>query len=343
MSACRAPSPRRGFTVVEMTIALTGLAVLLLLATAGLKVETGLLRGMASTSVTEVRVQDALQRLEKELAFARGERPIAILASGLGGGGSTATVASTARFPDEGWLLLSRGTAAEERVFYATSDASTFVGLDRGQQCTDGVAHAAGSEVLWSGLAEPVANQTNPPASQFDGRALGFGGATFFRGDGTGFSYCVPTDPAGGTNYFDGEQITWGATVNGTPTLSGRSAIYFAPLETLTEANANADLNRDGDRLDTFDVGQLRRRSWDESNPDQEVPFVALCPTMLLQERCNWGGDLDGDGFDDPLFLWNETTRQLDVRLFVMVRGDGGTVRVRRARTTIFLRNATTP
>jgi hypothetical protein len=59
----------------------------------------------------------------------------------------------------------------------------------------------------------------------------------------------------------------------------------------------------------------------------------------VLQERCNRGGDLDGDGFDDPLFLWDPMARRLHVRIFVLGNGVEEMPLVRRVESVIYLRN----
>ena len=130
------------------------------------------------------------------------------------------------------------------------------------------------------------------------------------------------------------------ATVNGKHTLNGWSAFYFAPSLSLNEAELSSDLNRDGDREDVFDLGRIRLRSWDAADPKTPIQDVGLGPNVVLQERCRPGGDLDGDGFADPLLLWNASARRLHVRLFCAGQSAGGKYLVRRAESTIFLRNA---
>jgi hypothetical protein len=194
-------------------------------------------------------------------------------------------------------------------------------------------------EILWAGLAEPIAEQFAPPAESFDGIALEEGVGVFFRGAGAGVSYRVPVDPAGGTDYLNGEDIQWGSVVGGVPLLSGWSAIEYVPVTSFTEAETGDDVNNDGDTLDTFDVGQLRRRVWDTNAPGGPVDDLGLGPTAILQEQCNWGSDLDGDGFEDPMFLWNESARTLHIRLFLVGRSVKDIPIVRRVDSVIFLRN----
>jgi len=59
----------------------------------------------------------------------------------------------------------------------------------------------------------------------------------------------------------------------------------------------------------------------------------------VLQERCNWGSDLDGDGFDDPLFMWEPETGCLHVRLFLAAGTVNGRQSVREIESILYLRN----
>jgi hypothetical protein len=192
---------------------------------------------------------------------------------------------------------------------------------------------------MWAGLAEVLAQQDAPDAEDFDGLVDLPGRNLFFRGDGTGFSYRVPTDPAGGTDYLDGDELRWGATVAGQPTLDGWACLHFVPRYVYAEAETGDDVNRDGDRTDVFEIGQIRRRTWNTTNPAVPASDLGLGPTVVVQERCNRGGDLDGDGFDDPIFLWDRDGRQLNVRLFVLGRANMDVPILRRVEATIFLRN----
>ena len=99
------------------------------------------------------------------------------------------------------------------------------------------------------------------------------------------------------------------------------------------------DLNGDRDTDDVFDVGQLRRSCWDTDDPSSQPSSLGMGPANVLQERCNWGGDLDGDGFDDPIFLWDPATRELRVRLFVIGMTLDQIPLVRRVEAAQFLRN----
>ena len=335
-------SQAAGFTVLEMVFASSLVLVVMGVAFQAIHRETQALRVATALGDAEAGLQETLARLEGSLRFSRGYTPNAWSQSALGPADTILSVDSTEAFPNDGWLVVNPGQANEERMQYTglTPDAE-LRGLQRGMACTPGSAHGTGSQVLWAGSALPIADQVAPPPSQFDGQSAEPGGALFFRGPGCGFSYCAPVDPTGGTDYLVGTDVQWGAVVDGTPLVGGGAAVYFAPRDTAVEATLAIDLNQDGDQDDAFDVGQLRLRCWDAANPAAGSTDVALSSPMLIQEQCNWGGDLDGDGFEDPMFLWDEERRRLRVRLFALVSMDEGTV-LRQAQTTLFLKNSPT-
>jgi hypothetical protein len=214
-------------------------------------------------------------------------------------------------------------------------------GLVRGVQCTSSISHGVQAEVLWQGVAEPLAQQDPPPGpGEFDGVAMETAGPVFFRGDGTGFSYRVPISPDGDGDYLDGSDLKWGAEVPGVgETRDGWHAVYFSPRLTFDESIHGDDVNGDDDTDDVFDVGQLRRVTWDTSDPAVPAFDVGIGPTALLQERCNYGGDLDGDGFDDPLFLWDPWTNELHVRMVLISTARQDDPLVRQIESVMFLRN----
>lgn len=333
---------RAGYTIVELALAGTILAVVLMSIVSVTMRDETLTRSALSVGVAETRAQEMLAVVERELVHARGASPRATLTQTLGPSDTSAiVVSSTLGFPDTGYALIDRGSGAVERVRYGGLDATRtrLVGLERGFGCTSGVAHGTGTEVLWGGLAEPIALQTNPPVTAYDGIARESTGDVFYRGDGSGFSYRVPTDPTGGTNYMVGGDVRWGAVVDDVPTLDGWAALYYEPSESYDESVGGYDLNGDGDTTDVFDVGQIRKRTWDTSNPAARVRVLGLGPTVVVQERCRWGSDLDGDGRNDPIFLWDATLRRLHVRLFVLGTSSSSRPIVRKVDTTIFLRN----
>lgn len=337
--------PRSGSLLVETLIALSLLTLVLLSSMA--MVESGRRFSDSTLQITNVEdlAQQMLFRIEHELARATGAsgNPVATLTAPLTAGETALLqVPSTAGFPPRGWLLLDRGSANEERLAYASiAGLVHFAGLTRGEQCTGVFDHAQDGDldVLWAGLAEPLEDQVAPAASEYDGIALEAGQGIYFRGDGVGFSYRVPVDPSGGNNPLSGHDLQWGAVVTGVgPTLDGWSALVFQPERLYVEADTGDDVNRDGDTLDTYDVGQIRRLTWDTSDPTR-FDDLGLGPSNVLQERCNWGGDLDSDGFADPIFLWDARQSLLHVRLFLL----GATIEnvpiVRAVESVVYLRN----
>lgn len=331
-------------SLVEVMVALSILIVLLVGVMSSMMHQAQSLGSQAGLTYGESRARDVLARMEQELAFARTDVPTAWIVGDVGtGAASSVQVDSTLGFPDQGMLLFDRGGLFEERAWYQGFDApnSRFTELLRGQLCTDASDHLDGTQVRWAPFAEALENQAAPAANQWEGRSLELEGPTFFRGDGTGFSFRVPTDPAGGNQYFAGAEVTWGATVNGTPLATGGCAFYFEPMATVSEAAQNYDCNLDGDRLDVFDLGRLRWRTWDGADGAVRATDVALCGPMILQEQCNWGGDMNNDGFDDPMFLWLPDRSTLRIRLTALIGATGNRPVVRRLDSALFLRNNT--
>lgn len=333
---------RLGMTLIEMTFASAIISVILLSSFALLGRDSHLAHSTLGISIAEMKAQQMLRKIEGELSDVRGATLNAVITAECASGQTNfLQVDSTLGFPDEGMLLIARGTANEEIVRYNGLNAAgrRFLNLQRGQDCTGASLQARNTDVMWIGLAQPIELQTNPPADLWDGTAMEPTGATFYRGNGTGFSYRGPIDVTGGTNYLNGDDIQWGATVNGAPSATGWEAIAYVPRFTFVESDTNDDINRDGDFDDTFDIGQLRRRVWDTANPAAPVREIGLGPTNLLQERCDWGSDLDNDGFEDPMFLWDPVMKRLHIRLFVLGSGRRDMPIVRRVESMVFLRN----
>lgn len=333
---------RAGLTLLEVIIAAAIFSVLMVTATLNVHRDGQALRSLARRTHLESKAHEMLENIQARLEFAQGTTPQAWLQADLNAGETnTIEVDSTAGFPDAGTLLLQPGTANVERIDYVNLNplGTQFLTLSRGVQCTDGSGHDDGTLARWAGMAEAIEDQIAPPASFFDGVSQEMFGQVFYRGDGYGFSFRVPTDPSGNMEFFDGTgAIQWGATVNDTPLLTGWSAVYFDPVALVSEAARGFDLNEDGDTLDSFDLGRIRLRTWDTAAPDTFTDFV-LCPPMILQEQCNWGGDLDNDGFQDPMFLWDPGSGRLRIRLFLLVSTQIEVPEVRTVEHAMFLRN----
>ncbi|MFT5689587.1 MAG: hypothetical protein ACI8PQ_002433, partial [Planctomycetota bacterium] len=294
-------------------------------------------------SALEDMVQDLVYDIERELTGAALVSPTAPLVSSLSGNATIAmNLTTTAGFPPVGTVVVDRGTNLVEIIAYKGIDANTnqLLDLTRGLGCTEDGSHPTGpSDVLWGGLAELIDNQINPDQSAFDGTAQGEDRLEYFRGLGTGIVFRVPVDPTGNNNVLDGDQLQWGASLNEFgPTENGYYAIYFEVSDTYEESRFETDINNDGDSVDTFDIGQLRRVVWDASDPSR-AEDVGIGPRAVLQESCNWGSDLDGDGANDPMFLFNESRRTLHIRLTVIGRATPDQPIVRSVESVIYLRN----
>lgn len=339
------PSPRsssHGFSLVELCVALTVTAIVLGSIAVSMHSEARGLSERAERNAVERSASEMVGRVESELEYAIGVTPRAFLMTDLppdrtGG----VTVDTTLGFPASGVLLLDPGTGAEERIAYERLRPSTnrFEDLARGAQCGNRDLHLKNSLVRWAGMAVPIEDQVNPFPGEYDGVSLAGGRTVFFRGDGTGFSFRTPTDPTGNGDYMQNGAVQWGATVEGQDTLDGWSALYYQPVRELREEEAGVDVDRDGDLEDVYDLGRIRMTSWNAFADADERTEVALCGPIVLQRRCDWGGDLDTDQFDDPLFLWEPDTGRLHVNLFLVAGEVGGRIAPRRIETTLYLRN----
>ena len=335
-------SRRAAFTLVELCFALGIAAVVLGSMAVSMHREARGLSERAARAANERVAGELLGRVEQELEFAIGVTPQAFLLEDLGAGGDDrARVDATQGFPAWGVLLLEAGTEDEERVAYAMlrPGSNEFRALGRGAQCGSPSHHDKNTLVRWAGMATPIVDQINPLPEDFDGLAFRSSGTVFFRGDGTGFSFRVPVDAAGDGEFLQGGQVQWGSVVAGEPTLDGWSAFYFQAVEEVSEAELGADLDRDGDTDDVYDLGRVRLMSWNAFQDGERLTDVALCAPLVLQRRCDWGGDLDDDGFDDPMFLWEPALGRLSVSLFVLPGRLDELARTRRFETTLYLRN----
>lgn len=332
---------KAGFTLLELIIATAVMTIIMASMIVGLQTEAKNLSEMATNSHRQRSAAVVVHRIEEVLEFAAGTSPSAWLTETVGGGNSTLQVDSSFGFPPSGILLIEPGTIREERLSYTGLDTTThtFTGLDRGIRCTTPVGHDDGVRVYWAGGAGALENQMGPANSLWDGQALTADGPLFFRGDGTGFSFRVPTDPAGGTDFFDATGIRWGSKVDGSPNANGWSALRFVPTRRISEADVQTDVNGDGDQIDSFDLGQIRMLHWDSATNGVPVSDVALCPPIVAQEVCNFGGDLNGDNFDDPIFLWNPTDGSLRIRITLVSGMQNQRAVVKRISSNMYLRN----
>ncbi len=334
---------RAGWSLIEVMIAMTLLAVILGVAAMYLHHQASSLVSISRKTAFMQRASIMLDNVAQELRFARGDVPRAWLTQDLAVDEEGFIMLDTTMpFPARGTLLLEPGTAQEERIAYETLDpALERLGtLGRGALCTAPSSHLAGTPVLWALSATAIQDQVAPDPSFFDGIAREMTGQVFYRGDGTGFTYRIPVDPTGGENYFDDDgAIQWGAIVGGNADTDGRACFYFAPVAQVQEAARNVDLNQDGDLVDSFDLGQIRKQVWSATGVGGTTTDVALCPPMVLQEVCAYGADLDNDGFDDPIFLWEPDSSRLRIRLFILDGNANQSSLTRMTEVSFFLRN----
>jgi len=343
---------RRGSTLIEVIFSTAILSVLLLALFGVLERESQLGRSTLAVAIAENRAIELSSRLRRELVGARGKRVRCVLteplSAGESGADSEVAVSTTTGFPPSGLLLVDSDAANFERIAYAGLDAGEreFKDLSRAQGGTAASAHSATPAwVWWAGMAIPVEGAPGPN----DGTALMDGRVVHFRGDGVGFSYRVPVDPDGSVglpDYLDGLDPAWGAiTKSGpagalAPSTTGWCVIVYEARDELTELELGADLNGDGDESDVFEQGRLIKITWDTLDPSIPVHRQALGPACILQERDAPAADLDGDGYEDPLFLWDADTRVLSLRMFILARGLPDHPTTRRVEARIFLRNA---
>lgn len=338
----RARAAAAGFTLVEMIIALGVVSVILAATTLSLHKESASISDMQRLSHSERLIQDLFTKIEQRLDFAQGIEPTSTLDAPLSGGG-TGTIALTDvfGFPHEGMVVIDPGSANAERVSYTTLSpgTNTLETLTRAERGTSDVSHPVGSLVSWEGVATPTENQVAPAAGTFDGQTNDLRGPIFYRGDGVGFCYRKPVDPAGTGTFIEPGGIRWGATISGTDVEDAVGAVVFEPVARITELERQFDINRDGDLADAFDLGRIRDIAWNAVDPALGSSTLALVTPIILQEVDDYGSDLDADGFLDPMFLWTPDSGRLRIRFFALLGDVGGREVVRRFETVLYLRN----
>ena len=331
---------RAGFSLIEMTIAFTVMTIILVATSAVLRRETRGINELQNMGHAEKVMETAFARILRTVQFARGFSPETTLTSTLTGGETgTARLSDITGFPDSGVFVVDLGDPTEEIVAYSGTSAADdqLLDLERGAEGSQKRGHSAGSTVLWSGLAKPIDNQTDPAASEYDGRTDDLRGDIYYRGRGAGLSFQVPVDPENTGSFVGAEGPRWGAQVAGGEVTGAHAAICFVRSLEITESERDFDLNEDGDLEDTFDLGRIVYQGW--SDDPAESIRINLTPSIILQEKGAYGTDMDDDGYEDPMFLWTPPQARLRMRFFVLA----GTVNqrevVRRFETIIHLRN----
>lgn len=332
----RGPRSSRGYTLVELMLSVIAGCALLLGMIASQEASSWELADQADQNAADREVQQLLCSLEQGLLHAQGGTPIATLVEPLArGGGAAMHVDSTFGFPDRGALLLSPGTRSELRVSYTSVDTphARFEGL----RCESENTQPAGTAVQWAGSATLL----GPLAGQEWRSTDSYSGPVAFQGDGTGFVFRDLVDTGGSGSTAD--RIRWGAMVEGRSNVDGWSCIEFEPVALIRERDRSSDLNGDGDLDDSFDLGHLQLRHWSSLDPAGGVRGRSLGRPMILQEVDRPGGDMNGDGLEDPIFLWDPSSAWLRVRLHLLDQDENGRDTTRRVETSIHLRNSARP
>jgi hypothetical protein len=315
----------RGVSLVELAIAAAVMTIALYALTSHSVRNVQRISGLTKVSERLAHGSDVVHGVEQRLRGAVGYRPAAWVVAELVETDATGVAVDSVRgFPPAGSLELAPGTAAAERLAYASladePDYRAFEGLRRPGPTH---RHAVGTAVRWRSFGEAVPGAA---AGTFDAIANSPVGPVPFRGDASGFCF-QRWITAGGERRL-------GAVVGGQPVPDGWSSLWFEPASTLVEADRRADLNRDGDRADVFDLGRLRLRSWSASGYDD----IVVSRTAVVQERGRWGvADLDGDGGADPLLLWHDDDAKLQVQLVLWVGAEGGVRQFKKVETAVRL------
>jgi hypothetical protein len=325
-----------------MMIALTIVSIIMLATMASLQREATSIGELQRLSYSERLIQDLFTKIEQRLDFGQGMDPTTMLATGLSAAGTGGMVVQESLgFPFEGTVIVEPGTVSEERIEFngLAPSVSELTALTRGVDGTSSTSHPSNSLVLWEGISYPIEEQLAPAAGTFDGTTDDIRGPVFFRGDGVGFAYRRPVDPAGTGTFIDSGDIRWGATVGGADSVDGCACLVFSPIAVVTEAQRNFDINADGDLDDTFDLGGISDLAWNAFDPALGTSSLELVSPILLQEQDNYGGDMDGDGLDDPMFLWTPDSGRLRIRLFALLGDINSREVVKRFETVLYLRN----
>ncbi|MBN2713407.1 MAG: type II secretion system protein [Planctomycetes bacterium] len=114
-------------------------------------------------------------------------------------------------------------------------------------------------------------------------------------------------------DYFPGDFLDKSHETSSS-TQSFYTTIRYVKTGTFTEGDRGIDLNRDGDTVDTFDVGHLEKvySAGADATRGIDVPerVMILTPDYVVRldntDGADWP-DMDGDGDADPMFEQNGT------------------------------------
>ena len=278
---------------------------------------------LRSAAASQSVATGVLAGIERALYQVEPAVPDGFLLADLNPGDATLTLDQVNGLPPRGALVV-RGASGTERVTYDQVDlvASVWT-LSLTSSATS--THLAGSQVRLASLGTFDASVTALDTGHF-GQTMELTGVREFLGDGSAVVFR--------SRLQDG---TYGAVIDGVPVTGAWQMLAFESAGTTVEADVGRDLNFDGDQVDTFDTGRLRRFTWPPHGTLVGADSLAVSPTVVVQERGVWGGDLDGDGGDDPLFSFDPTTGVLRITLFTVV-GSGPATRLGAIRSTVRLR-----
>lgn len=152
--------------------------------------------------------------------------------------------------------------------------------------------------------------------------------------DGTRVRIQVPVDhDFDGVLYNSTGDVTFGYAVGGVPTIGAAAWYSFVVDEVVTEGALLLDANGDGDQDDSFELGHLELQT-----PGANIVVTG---SWILQNAGDPGGDVDGDGFVDPIFSLSEVgdSGLMRLKLFAVHRVANGSFRRFAYDSSIRLRN----
>ena len=120
----------------------------------------------------------------------------------------------------------------------------------------------------------------------------------------------IPVDLDGDGTFLDADgNIEFGYNPRMLP-VNGRVMYEFVKTSDISEGT-RVDLNWDTDTDDAFDVGYMQKKI---TNPDDASDEIILKRgNWIVQPKDNWGGDIDGDGDKDPIFVKDGTRVTISV------------------------------
>ncbi len=154
-------------------------------------------------------------------------------------------------------------------------------------------------------------------------------------------SFQVPVDWDGDGDLLNSDgELEWGSLGQ----LGWMCTLTFEQAKTLRESVDQQDYNRDGDRIDVFALGHLSKKYTDDLGAVQST--VDIMPDMIVVRYDHLGGDIDGDGVDDPMFrrvdaagVDDENGRNIEVAIWILADRGKGRASLAKGSSAISLRN----